>query len=346
VIAFCSTTGFATPSDGQVIGTVKIVDNGSAAERFNLVLIAEGYQSSEQNLFQQHAQDFVDFFFQQPPFPDAQSAFNIWRIDVTSTDSGADDPAACGGTGAVVNTYFDASFCWGGSGIRRLLYVNSTTAHNVLDDQVPEWDQALVIVNSTIYGGAGGTIGVTSVSGTWQNIAIHELGHSAFGLADEYPYYAGCGIDTDRDHYTDPEPVEPNVTIETVRELIKWNNLILADTPVPTTINPDCTQCDWQNPYPGQVVVGLYEGAYYHHCDVYRPAYGCKMLALGYDFCPVCAQRILQVLDPYMDHCWCDLEPAVGDKDVDGADLAAYIADRGEISVADFAAEFGRIDCP
>jgi hypothetical protein len=252
---------------------------------------------------------------------------------------------ACGGTGVDVATYFDASFCWDGV-IRRLLYINSTTAYNVLNAQVPEWDQALVIVNSEIYGGAGGEVGVSSACDGCEDVAVHELGHSVFSLADEYDYWAGCGIDTDRDHHPAVEPSEPNVTIQTVRELIKWNDLILPETPVPTTENPDCTQCDRFDPYPGQVVVGLYEGAHYYHCDAYRPAYGCKMRELGYDFCPVCSQRILQVLDPYMDHCWCDLEPAAGDKDVDGADLAAYIADRGEISVADFAAEFGRTNCP
>ena len=44
--------------------------------------------------------------------------------------------------------------------------------------------------------------------------------------------------------------------------------------------------------------------------------------------------------------CQCDLEPAEGDGDVDGADLAAYIADDRDVSVAALAGEFGRIDCP
>jgi hypothetical protein len=44
--------------------------------------------------------------------------------------------------------------------------------------------------------------------------------------------------------------------------------------------------------------------------------------------------------------CQCDLEPEGGDKDVDGADLAAYIADSGEITVAEFAGEYGSTDCP
>jgi parallel beta-helix repeat protein/predicted outer membrane repeat protein len=48
----------------------------------------------------------------------------------------------------------------------------------------------------------------------------------------------------------------------------------------------------------------------------------------------------------YYPQCQCDLEPAEGDGDVDGADLAAYMADDGGISITEFAAEFGKDDCP
>jgi hypothetical protein len=43
--------------------------------------------------------------------------------------------------------------------------------------------------------------------------------------------------------------------------------------------------------------------------------------------------------------CEYDLEPAEGDGDVDGSDLATYAAGGTGISLADFAAEFGRTDC-
>jgi YD repeat-containing protein len=297
-IALGSSSAIATPADGVVLGVTKIVDNGPASDRYNLVLIAEGYQATEQNLFSTNAQAFVDFFFATPPFSTNYSAFNVWLIDVASDDSGADDPTACGGTGVEVDTYLDASFCGDGV-IRRLLVANDATAIDVLNAQVPEWDQGLIIVNSNIYGGSGGSIGVTSVSGTWQNIAIHEFGHAAFGLADEYESWAGCGIDTDRDHHPAVEPAQPNVTIETDRTLVKWGHLILGTTPVPTTQNADCTQCDPQgNPYPEQAVVGLYEGAHYYHCDCFRPAFNCMMRNFE-PFCPVCTRRILQVLEPF-----------------------------------------------
>jgi hypothetical protein len=222
-------------------------------------------------------------------------------VDVESKESGADDPVNmnCAGSGATPATYFDARFC-GNNQIRRLLVANNGTALNVLNAQVPEWHQAIVIVNSATYGGSGGQIGVTSTSGTWERIAIHEMGHAAFGLADEYEYYAGCGSEAGQDNYPGGEPAEPNVTINTDRNTIKWGDLIQAATPMPTTSNGDCTQCDPQpNPQPPGTV-GAFEGGRYYHCGAFRPEFNCMMRQLAADFCAVCQREIRLTLEPFM----------------------------------------------
>jgi len=294
----------AGPSDGSVVGAVKIFDNGPASDRYDVVLLAEGYTAGQQAAFAQHAQEFLDFMLATPPFSTNCSALNVWRIDVISDESGADDPTdpdddfCKGASGDDVDTYFDATFCAGGSA-RRLLVADSSIAETVLNAEIPGWDQALVIVNSNTYGGGGGAIATTSVSGTWENIAIHEWGHSGFNLADEYQYYLGCGTDTDRDNHPGPEPAKPNVTIEDDRALVKWADLIDIATPVPTTSNDDCSMCDDSaDPFPGDQVVGIYEGAHYYHCDSFRPVFSCMMRDFA-PFCPVCTRRILEVLDPY-----------------------------------------------
>src|SRR5687768_5358956 len=82
----------AGTGDGMVVSVTKIVDNGPATDRFNLVLLSDGYQASELATFATHAQDFVDFMFNTPPFDTNCSAINVWRVDVSSTQSGADDP--------------------------------------------------------------------------------------------------------------------------------------------------------------------------------------------------------------------------------------------------------------
>lgn len=286
--------------DGTVIGITKIVDNGSPADRFNIVLVAEGFQDFELPAFATHASQLASYMFSMDPFMAYSSAFNIYRLDVASNESGADDPAACPfGTGATAATYFDASYCNGG--IRRLLECDDTLVMNTVNGYLPEWHQIVVIVNSTIWGGSGGSVATFSVASGWENGVMHELGHAAFNLADEYEYWAGCGIDTTHDTYTGGEPVEPNVTIDTNRATIKWGDLILPTTPLPTTSNADCSVCDPQpNPYPPDTV-GAYEGARYYHCGIYRPQFDCMMRNLT-SFCAVCRRQIVDTLEPYVPH--------------------------------------------
>ena len=45
-------------------------------------------------------QDLINHLKNTRPFNNCGIRINIYRVDVTSTDSGADDPVACGGTGA------------------------------------------------------------------------------------------------------------------------------------------------------------------------------------------------------------------------------------------------------
>lgn len=284
--------------DGTVLGRTKIVDHGSPAQRFNLVLVGEGYTSAQQSDFNTHADSFVNALFAMAPFDAMQAAFNVYRVNVESTDSGADDPVACGGSGAAPATYFDARFC--NAGIRRLLVVDSALVTTVVAAQVPQYHHILVLVNSSIYGGSGGSVGVFSMAPSANDIGIHEMGHAAFGLADEYEYWAGCGVDTDRNVHPAVEPAEPNVTIDTNRNTIKWRDLINPDTAMPTTENADCSMCDPQGNPVAADTVGAFEGAHYYHCDAYRPQFDCMMRALGHPFCAVCQERIRATLAPYM----------------------------------------------
>lgn len=284
-------------TDGTVLGTQKILDNGAPEARWNLVLIAEGYRDTELALFHAHAQAFVNTLVSTPPFNDVEAAINVYRIDVASTDSGADDSLACAGPGTTAATYFDASFCNGG--IRRLLLVNTTNVINVVEARVPQWHQIIVLVNSTVWGGSGGQIAVTSVAAGWESIALHELGHAAFGLADEYEYWAGCAVDTNNAQYTGSEPSAANVTTNTDRATMKWGDLVLSSTPLPTLENPNCPQCNFLPSTVPAGTVGAFEGAYYHHCDIFRPEFNCMMRDLQ-GFCAVCRRRITQVLEPFM----------------------------------------------
>jgi hypothetical protein len=282
-------------ADGSVIGSTQISGAAPRNRGFNVVLLAEGFTAAQQNDFNNACSAFVHAFLETPPFNELSPAINVFRINVSSTDSGADDPAAAGGTGATARTYFDATF--GGNNIRRLLVCNASTALHVAAAQVPEFTVALVVVNSSVYGGSGGGVGTYSMAGGATEIAIHEMGHTAYGLADEYPYYAG-GNETGHDHHPPGEPGEPNVTINADRNTLKWRWALAPTTAIPTMSNPNCGQADNRpSPVPGGTV-GLFEGAHYYHCGAYRPEYDCKMRALGLPFCRVCRQVIWDRISP------------------------------------------------
>jgi IgA Peptidase M64 len=287
-------------SDGTVLGMTQVVNHGDPALRWNLVMLGDGYQSAQINQFHSDVTTFLATMYQTPPYDELWCGINVYRIDVTSTDSGADDPTACGGTGATARTYFDASFCNGG--IRRLLEVNTATVHSVVNAQMPQAHMIMVIVNSTVYGGSGGDVATFSLAAGASEIGLHEMGHTAFGFADEYEYWAGCGVDPPgtHDRYTGGEPGQPNITADDSRATNKWRDLVAAATPMPTTSNANCAVCDPQPNPLSAATVGTYEGAGYFHCGLFRPQFTCRMRALGNPYCAVCQRVIRQTIGPHM----------------------------------------------
>jgi hypothetical protein len=282
-------------ADGAVIGTTQIFGSAPRNRAFNVVLLGDGFKAAQQAAFDAACNAFLAAFRATPPYDQLTSAINVFRVNVRSTDSGADDPASGGGTGATARTYFDASF--GADGIRRLLVCNDSTALQTAAARVPEFTVVLVVVNSTIYGGSGGSVGTYSLASGATEIAIHELGHTAYGLADEYPYYAG-GNETGHNRYSGGEPAEPNVTANSNRATLKWRWAVAAATAVPTMRNPTCAQVDDRPSPVATGTPGTFEGAYYFHCGAFRPEYDCKMRNLGVPFCAICREVIRNRIGP------------------------------------------------
>ena len=83
-------------ADGFVAGTVKIVDHGPNGARYNIVIVGDGYGAADAGKYHTDVQDFVDTLRGTAPFADLWCGINIHRVDVVSTDGGADDPASCG----------------------------------------------------------------------------------------------------------------------------------------------------------------------------------------------------------------------------------------------------------
>ena len=272
-----------TTADGSVLGSTQIFGRRPETGRSTSCCWPRGSPPRSRMPSTMPAAAFVDALRATPPYDELSPAINVLRVNVASTDAGADDPASAGGTGATARTYFDAAF--GGNSIRRLLVCNATTALQVARRRCPSSPWCLVVVNSTIYGGSGGSVGTYSLAGGATEIAIHEMGHTAFGLADEYPT-TPAENETGHDHHPAGEPTEPNVTTNTNRNTLKWGWAVAAATAIPTMSNPNCAQVDSRaSPVPTGTV-GLFEGAHYYHCGGFRPEYDCKMRKLSVPVLP------------------------------------------------------------
>ena len=240
----------------------EIFVSGPVDSKINFVIMGDGYVEGEMSKFIEDAKNASDYFFSIPPFNTYKKLFNSYAIKVISNESGANHPGTSSDNDCRVDShpvlevdnYFGATF--DSYGIHRLLTItNHSAAYNILADKFPSYDQVLILVNTSYYGGAGGALAVASLNQASNELVAHELGHSFSKLADEYwagDNYAGEGI---------------NMTQETDPTSVKWKNWI--------DIND----------------IGIYQ----HCCTEvsktwHRPHQDCKMRYLNSPFCSVCIE--------------------------------------------------------
>lgn len=248
---------------GQVFPVTSIVNNGADNKHINYVILGDGYTSNQQTTFITDATNITNDLFSQTPFVEYKNFFNVYAIEVPSNESGADHPGTA--TDVVepifavqdVDNYFGSTF--DAFGIHRLLVpMNSSAINNVLASNFPAYDQVIVVTNSPHYGGSGGWLATTSTNASANEIAIHEIGHSFVGLADEY--WAGSQYANEKH----------NMTQETDPNLVKWSSWMNINNVGIYPYGPSSPQSDW-----------------------YRPHQNCKMRYLGFDFCSVCTEAII-----------------------------------------------------
>ena len=245
-------------SMGQIFEMDTVQWTGDVDQRINIVFFGDGYLENQLDQYRLDVDEVVNHFFSQVPFREYRSYFNIVAFRVPSNESGASlDPKD------PLDTYFGSSF--NSSGIERLLVATRTDrAQAILFEQFPLYDQAVLIVNDTKYGGSGGWLATTSTNKAAPEIALHEIGHSFAGLSDEY--WAGAQFARE----------SPNMTQEKEPSKVKWKNWLEFEQ------------------------VGVFQ----HSGDPnwYKPHTNCKMQILNPAFCPVCkeaiAKKIQSLVDP------------------------------------------------
>jgi hypothetical protein len=248
----------------QVYPIDSIMRNGDRTNRVNIVFIADGYTAGQLSTYVTNVTTINNGLFAQTPFAHYKNFFNSFAISTASAESGAKHPGTAGDEGTsggqpitnpttFVNTTFDYA------GIHRLLVpLNSGTIYTTLANNLPDYDQAFILSNSPYYGGSGGAFATSSINSAATGIAIHEIGHSFAGLADEY--WAGPGYASER----------PNMTANSNPATVKWKN--------------------WY----GLNNIGIYPyGASGTPALWFRPHQSCKMQYLGQPFCSVCVERFI-----------------------------------------------------
>ena len=261
----CLTASSATGQ--QTWTTVKEVDSGPDNNRINIVIMGDGYTSAEMPIFRAHVTQFISLFLATEPMATYRGTINIHRVEVESTQSGSDKPSSCYSPQILVDTELDSKYCTGGT--QRCITCDTNKALGTAFINVPAYDEVLVLVNDPEYGGCAGTVACsTGVHPSGSKVAIHELGHSIFGLADEYW--------TNGTTYTGSEPGQVNVST--------------YDSP-----QMAANQTKWHH-WLGLEGVSTYQGGYYNQLGIYRPRANCYMKDLGQPFCPVCRERAVESL--------------------------------------------------
>jgi hypothetical protein len=262
-------------ADAQSIQT--LLTNGPVSNRFNIVMLSEGYTSNQLAQFATNASAALSAMLARAPYQEYSNYFNAFAISVASTDSGSDHPKY----GIYRNTYFNSSFDLNDA--LPTIPPNNFDANYadgqekvdaLLQTYVPNCHLPILLINDPKPGGSDGTgdkTAIVSIGGVWANVLVHESGHVVAGLGDEYTN-ASTAAAIER----------PNTTREINRTAIKWASWIDPATPVPT--QP-------QGSYPS--FIGLFEGANYQSTGWYRPKFDCAMNHLGVPFCEVCSEALV-----------------------------------------------------
>jgi hypothetical protein len=248
---------FTTVLSAQTVKT--ILNNGPVTNRYDVVILGDGYQAAEQAKFDADCLASINYLFGRPSYGAYKEFFNVHTVFRASVDSGADEPDKS--PPIVKNTVYDSTFNYGGT--PRCLYIKNTAQAAADSALAPDVEgRVIVLVNTTRYGGCAATYAVSYTGSSGPQVQAHEFGHSFGRLADEYDY-GKSGT------YSGPEPAQPNVTKDSTG-MAKW--------PLWVGFNG----------------IGAFEGAKYYKKGLFRPKSNCMMKSNGTPLCEVCNEAIVK----------------------------------------------------
>jgi IgA Peptidase M64/Peptidase M64 N-terminus len=302
---------------------IPIQKMGDPATKVDLLLLGDGYTARETKKFEADARRLIAVLFATSPFKEHRSDFNVWGLCPPANESGISRPST--------GIYRDSLATYDAFGSERyiLAFDNQRLRKTA---QFAPYEFIEILANGRTYGGGGifNLYSTVAVDNAFANyVFVHEFGHHFAGLADEY--------------YTSPvayapateriEPWEPNATALLDKKSLKWQDLVDADTPIPTPWNKEPFEA-YEREYgarraqlrkdkrPEQEMedlfredrrkvdammhaekyfgrVGAFEGAIYEARGYYRPQVDCIMFSRTDYFCKVCKRAIERVIGLY-----------------------------------------------
>ncbi len=309
-------------SPGALIELQKM---GDPATKVDLLVLGDGYTAGERGKFEKDARRFMESVFAASPFREHRKDFNVWGLCPAAEESGVSRPS----TGIYRRSPVGATYDTFGSE-RYIL----TTENRVMRDlaSFAPYEFVEILVNGKTYGGGGifNQYATVAIDNMWAAyVGVHEFGHQFAALADEYYTSDVAYLSEEKKR----EPWEPNVTALLDPANLKWKDLVLPGTPIPTPWGKDQFErfeLEIQKQrrelraagkpeeemeelfrkerkqedailgaekYAGKV--GAFEGANYAAKGYYRPAVDCIMFTRYNAFCAVCRRAIERVIGMY-----------------------------------------------
>ena len=268
-----------------------ILENGSPQDKIDVAIVAEGYTSSEMELFYEDARKAVGAILAHQPFGEYADRFNFVAVALPSEDSGVSVPGEGLWKKTALGSHFDTFYME-----RYLTTLRLRQMHDALCG-VP-YEHIVILANTDTYGGGGIFNSYTLTTAhhkAFEPVVVHEFGHSFAGLADEY-YYDDQFVEY---YYPDCEPWEQNIT--TLFDFkSKWDDMLPQFVAVPAAPSQVDVWQEIKNGKSPESMVGVYEGAGYQSKGVYRPYPDCRMKTnQAPAFCPVCQRAIARIIEFY-----------------------------------------------
>lgn len=211
----------------------KLVENGAPMDKFNIVVLGEGFKVSELAIFDNYADLIAVRLLNMKPFADVAARINVWKVSTPSTDSGVTLP------GQPRNTFFGVEGNWQNAGFPG--YFGTPHPERVIAAAalaVPEEAPGvrILIVNYDADGGRGShadrtvyvplfkvdenglAVRAVQRKRDFVQITAHECGHAIANLAEEY---ISCNPHTVGEQHSNQQTPEETV----MNPPVKWHAL-------------------------------------------------------------------------------------------------------------------------